>query len=458
MKVRKEKDSLGTMNVPSDALWGAQTQRAVLNFQINSGPLPESMIRALGLIKKHSAKVNKKLGLIEPKIADSVYKASDEVWKGKHNGHFPVDIFQTGSGTSSNMNANEVIANRAARIMGKKTGQKLVHPNDHVNKCQSSNDVFPSAIHIATAILISANLGPALVGLKRELSKKQKEFKDVIKIGRTHLQDALPMRLSQEFSGYAAQIENSIKDIEHAFENLKEIPLGGTAIGTGLNAHKDFAKEVIKGIVKETTIPFRQAKNTFESMGSKGALMKVSASLRNLAIELFKIANDIRWLGSGPFGGIAEIKLPSVQPGSSIMPGKVNPVIPEMMIQICAKVIGNDISTVFGGTGGIFELNVMMPLIAKNVIESVELLSNGITAFIQKCIRGLKADKKRSLELVEKSLMLVTNLTGKLGYDLSAEIAKEALNKGKTIRQIVTQRGLLTKAEADKLLDPFKMT
>jgi len=458
MKFRIEKDSLGEIKVPNDALWGAGTQRAIENFPVNSASMPKPIIKAFGLIKKQAAIVNKAYDLLNPELSDAIEKAADEVAKGKLHDQFPVDVFQTGSGTSTNMNANEVIANRAIQILGCKIGSKeAIHPNDHVNMCQSSNDVFPTAIHLATYLEINEKLIPALNKIKASLDKKAVEFDPIIKVGRTHLQDALPMKLGQEFSAYSAQITRSITSVQSALLSLARLPLGGTAIGTGLNAHKNFAPKVIEGLSRKTKFRFSQAENLFESLATKGGLVKTSGALKELAIELSKIANDIRWLSSGPRAGLFEIKIPSLQPGSSIMPGKVNPVIPEMMLQICAQAIGNDTAITLGAMGGNFELNVMMPLMAKNILESIEILSNGIKAFDEKCIMGIEANRDRCKELVEKSLMLGTNLTKKLGYDKVAEVAKEAYEEGKTIREIVLEKKLIPKNELDKLLDPSKM-
>lgn len=453
MKYRTEKDSMGNIEVPQDALWGAQTQRAVENFAIGSGPLPYAVIKALGLIKEQAAIVNLELGLIEEKISKAVSAAAKEVHQGKLVEHFPVDIFQTGSGTSSNMNANEVIAKRASQIFGIR-----VHPNDHVNMCQSSNDVFPSSIHIAAYDEINKRLLPAVNDLKDQLHKKSVQFKDVYKIGRTHLQDALPMTLGQEFSGYEVLIARSESFIEETLPYLTELPLGGTAIGTGLNAHKDFAVSVIKKICEKTGLPFKKADNNFEAMSHRGALLKLSSALKDLAASLYKIAQDIRWLSSGPFGGLAEIKIPEVQPGSSIMPGKVNPVIPESMLQICVQVIANDTAVTLAASNGNFELNVMMPLIARNIFDSINLLSAGITLFSSKCILGVEADEHRCREMMEKSLMLVTNLTGEIGYDKASMVAKKAYQERKTLRQVLKEENILPDSVIDELLDPSGMT
>jgi fumarate hydratase, class II len=457
-KYRIEKDSIGDVKIPIDALWGAQTQRAIDNFPISSEKIPLSIVKAIGLIKKYAAYANNELGLLDKKTADAIIAASIEIADGKLYDQFPVDIFQTGSGTSTNMNANEVIANRAIQILGGKLGdKKLVHPNDHVNMCQSSNDVFPSAIQIAAYMGIYSNLLPALQNLKEAFDKKSYEFIDVIKIGRTHLQDAVPITLGQEFSAYSSQISRSIDSLVSALLALKDLPLGGTAVGSGINAHKDFAAKVVTNLSKALKVNFRKADNLFEAVATKGPLVRVSSSLKELAVDLSKIADDIRWMGSGPHGGLGELILPELQAGSSIMPGKVNPVIPEIVLEVCAQVIGNDLAVTLGGLGSKFELNMMMPLIARNILESISLLHSSVLVFTEKCIKGLKADRKRCQGIVEQSLMLGTALTRKLGYDKVVEIAKEANKSGKTIREIILGKKLLSINELDKLLDPSKM-
>ena len=381
---RVEKDSLGEMQVPHDSLYGAQTARAVDNFPISGFTLPPALIRALGLIKKHAAATNCSLGLLSEETADAICRAATEVISGALNQQFPVDIFQTGSGTSSNMNSNEVISNRAAQLLGLPLGSKAVHPNDHVNMGQSSNDVFPSAIHIACAEQLHKTLLPALEEMLQLLAEKVEEFDGILKIGRTHLQDATPVRLSQVFSGYARQVELSHERLSVCSSGLYELPLGGTAVGTGINTHPNFAGQAIAAIARETCLPFREATNHFEAQGAKDALVATSASLRNTATSLFKIANDIRFLSSGPRCGIGELILPAVQPGSSIMPGKINPVMAESLMQVCAQVIGNDATVALCSLSGNFELNVMMPTIAYNMLQSIELLSNAIKAFDEK--------------------------------------------------------------------------
>ncbi len=455
---RIEKDSMGPVNVPKAAYYGAQTQRAIDNFPISGWRFQRELIYALGLIKYGAAKVNSEFGLLEGRMARVIQKASEEVMEGKWDAEFVVDIFQTGSGTSTNMNANELIANRANEILGGPKGiYRPIHPNDHVNLGQSSNDIFPSCIHIASMILLRGRFLPALEGLLKALKKKEKEFHPVLKIGRTHLQDATPIRLGQEFGGYAQQVALGIRRIRNAIESLSELPLGGTAVGTGINTHPLFAKKVISIIKRKTGYPFWEAVNHFEAQGAKDALVEMSGALKTAAVSLMKIANDIRWLSSGPRCGIGEIRLPETQPGSSIMPGKVNPVIPESLIQVCAQVIGNDTAITLGGLSGNFELNVMMPLIAHNLLQSVRLLANGVNNFSKKCIEGLEADRGRCEEMIEKSLALATALTPKIGYDEAARIAKKTYVQRKTIRQVVEEEGILSKEELNRWLDPRSM-
>ena len=454
---RTEQDSLGEMQVPQEALYGAQTARAIDNFPISGQPLPASLIRALGLIKKHAATSNHDLGLLPQDVAEAIRDAADEIADGSHLEQFPVDIFQTGSGTSSNMNANEVIAHRAAQLMGKPMGSKAVHPNDQVNMGQSSNDVFPSAIHIACAEELHHKLLPVLDQFLQHLNNKAKDFNDILKIGRTHLQDATPIRLGQVFSGYARQVELAQERLAASSSGLYELALGGTAVGTGINTHPQFAAITISAIARETCLPFREAGNHFEAQGAKDALVATSSSLKDSAVSLYKIANDIRFLASGPRCGIGEIILPAVQPGSSIMPGKINPVMAESLMQVCAQVIGNDATVSLGGLSGNFELNVMMPVMGWNVLQSIELLSNAIRAFDEKCLQGLQADEKRCSDLLEQSLALVTALVPEIGYDRSAELAKEAHKTGRTLRELALEDGVDEEA-LDRLLDPASMT
>ena len=455
---RIERDSMGPVRVPKEAYYGAQTQRAVENFPISGWRFQRELIHALGLIKYASAKINFELGLLEKRISKAIEQASREVMEGRWDKQFVVDIFQTGSGTSTNMNANEVIANRANEILGSQKGTyQPIHPNDHVNLGQSSNDVFPSAIHIASVFLLQQKLLPALRDLQRVLKKKGKEFHSILKIGRTHLQDATPIRLGQEFGGYARQVELGIHRIQNAMNFLSELPLGGTAVGTGINTHPLSAKKVISILNKETDYHFSEAVNHFEAQGARDALVEMSGTLKTAAVSLIKIANDIRWLGSGPRCGIGEILLPETQPGSSIMPGKVNPVIPESLIQVCAQVIGNDSTITLAGLSGNFELNVMMPLIAYNLLQSIHLLSNAVYNFSKRCIQGLKADHKRCEEMVEKSLALATALTPKIGYEEAARIVKKAYVQDKTIRQVIEEENLFSKEELKSLLDARSM-
>jgi fumarate hydratase, class II len=455
---RVEKDSMGPVKVPQEVYYGAQTQRAFENFPISGWRFQRELIQSLGLIKHSAAGVNADLGFLSRKIARAIEKASDEVMQGKWDDQFVVDIFQTGSGTSTNMNANEVIANRANEILGGKKGiYRPVHPNDHVNLGQSSNDVFPTAIHMTAVHLLKQRLIPALHHLQRTLRAKQKAFHSILKIGRTHLQDATPIRLGQEFGGYARQVEAGLHNVENALHSLLELPLGGTAVGTGINTHPLFARKVILIINKRTGYRFREAIDHFEAQGARDATVEMSGALKRIAVSLIKIANDIRWMGSGPRCGLAEIRLPETQPGSSIMPGKVNPVIPESLIQVCAQVIGNDSAITLGALSGNFELNVMMPLISYNLLQSIRLLSNALDNFTRRCIEGLEADRQRCEEMIEKSLALATALTPELGYDEAARIAKRAYESGKTIRQILTEEKLLSKEILKKLLDPLAM-
>jgi len=452
-KFRTEEDSLGTVEVPQEAYYGAGTQRAVNNFPISGIRMPNPMIRALALIKKGAARANHRLGLLEKKIADAVSDTAQEIMDGRFDDQFVVDIFQTGSGTSTNMNMNEVIASRANEILtGKKGGKSPVHPNDHVNLGQSSNDVIPSAVHISAQLMIRNELQPSLVLLMQALRDKASEFAGIQKIGRTHLQDAVPMSLGQEFSGYARQVDLGIQRIESASQGLEELALGGTAVGTGLNAHPKFAKQVIDFISDQTEIPFREAENHFEAQGARDAVVFVSGALKTIAVSMAKIANDIRWLGSGPRCGLGEIRLPSLQPGSSIMPGKVNPVIPEAVIQAAAQVMGNDTTIMLGGQGGYFELNAMLPVIAYNLLQSIHLLSSSAAVFAGKCIQGLTPDSRICAANIEKSLGLATYLVPKLGYDRASRIAEKALRTGRTIREIVVEEKILSEKDFDRLL------
>lgn len=456
---RVERDSMGEMSVPESALYGASTQRAVLNFPISGYRFSRPFIRALGLIKWAAAQANHDLGLLDAERSALIVQAAEEVVDGKLDEHFPLDIFQTGSGTSTNTNANEVIANRCAQLAGKPVGSReLVHPNDHVNMGQSSNDVIPSAIHISGAEQLKNCLVPALEKLHDTFEGKAKEFWDIIKIGRTHLMDATPVRLGQEFSGYAQQVAYAKERAQKAIEVLRELALGGTAVGTGLNRHVGFPGKVMRHIEQRTGIKFYEAKNHFEAQGGKDAVVETSGQLKTIAVSLFKIANDIRLLGSGPRCGIGEILLPATQPGSSIMPGKVNPVMCESMMMVCAQVVGNDATMTWSGANGNLELNVMMPVMAHALLESIRLLTHVVDVFCQKCVTGIVANKARCQELVELSMAMVTSLTPKTGYDRAAEIAKESMKTGKTVRQICLEKKVLPKTELDHALDPVAMT
>jgi fumarate hydratase, class II len=456
---RIEKDSMGEVKVPREAYYGAQTQRAVENFPISGWRLDDELVYALGFIKHAAAGTNAELGLLDRKRARAIQRAAEEVFQGKWNDQFVLDVFQTGSGTSTNMNVNEVIANRANEILGGKKGTyRPIHPNDQVNLGQSSNDVFPSVIHIACVNLLRNQLLPALKGLERILRKKSKEFYPILKIGRTHLQDATPIRLGQEFGGYARQVELSAVRIGKALDSLSELPLGGTAVGTGMNAHPLFARKVITKLNGWTGWHFREAADHFEAQAARDASVELSGTLKVAAVSLTKIANDIRWLGSGPRCGIAELRLPETQPGSSIMPGKVNPVIPESLIQVCAHVIGSDVTTTLGGLGSYFELNMMMPLIAHHSLQSIRLLSKGVSNFVRRCAEGLAADRERCGEMIERSLALATALVPKVGYNEAARIAKRAFEQRKTIRQVVEDEGLFSGRELNRLLEVEAMT
>jgi len=446
---------LGKVRVPAEANWGPETQRALENFPVSGLRFPREFIRALGMIKMAAAEANRKLGLLRRREGEAIEKAAREVMAGRVDRQFPLDVFQTGSGTSTHMNANEVIAFRATRIL---RGGGKIHPNDHVNLCQSSNDVIPSCIHIAAAEEIKRKLLPALDDLETALKRKEREFDTILKIGRTHLQDATPIRLGQEFGGYASMIRHGKARIKNTLPHLMELALGGTAVGTGINAHPRFAPLAVRRIRQLTGLPFREAENHFEAQGGKDAVSETSSALKVLSVSLIKIANDVRWLASGPRGGIGEIFLPELQPGSSIMPGKTNPVIPETLLQVCAQVIGNDATITLGALSGNFELNVMMPVVGYDLLQSIALLSNGVTLFTQKCVCGISANRERCREFVEKSPAMATGLSPKIGYDAAAEIAREAYASRKTIREIASERGVFSEQELNLLLDPWKMT
>jgi fumarate hydratase class II len=459
MGTRKERDSMGEMEVPEDALWGASTQRAVLNFEVSSMRLPMSVIAAIGTIKMAAAHANMALGLLDKERGEAIIAACKEVVDGTLYRHFVVDVFQTGSGTSTNMNANEVIANRALEILGKGKGERgYIHPNDHVNNCQSSNDVFPSSIHIAAYQAIQERLLPALRQLHGVFQAKSQEFATVIKSGRTHLQDATPITLGQEFSGYASQLKHGVERIDRASKSLQGLALGGTAVGTGLNTHPEFAATAIAKISELTGHAFCEADNHFEAQATQDAAVEVSGQLRTLAVSLMKIANDVRWLSSGPRCAVGEIYLPEIQPGSSIMPAKVNPVICESVMMACAHVMGNDTSIMVCGQHGNFELNVMMPVLAYNLLEAIELLANTARNFNLKCVSGITANEERCRELAEKSLATVTSLAPKIGYDKAAELAKRAMKEDKTVRVVAREMKLLPESELERLLDLMAMT
>jgi fumarate hydratase class II len=455
---RIEHDSMGDVRVPRDAKWRAQTQRAVQNFPVSGLVIDRELIGALASIKGAAATVNAELGVIPDDVAKAIHESAAEVARGDWDSQFPIDVFQTGSGTSSNMNTNEVLATLASERLG-----SPVHPNDHVNASQSSNDTFPSAIHIAATRSIVVNLIPALRHLQESLARKASEFADVVKSGRTHLMDATPVTLGQEFGGYAAAIGIGIERLQAALPRIGELPLGGTAVGTGINTPPGFAAKVIESLVQSTDLPLSEARDHFEAQGSRDALVEASGVLRVSAVSLYKIANDLRWMSSGPRTGLAEIHLPDLQPGSSIMPGKVNPVIPEAVCQVVAQVIGNDAAIAFGGAAGNLELNVMLPVIARNLLESIRLLANISRLLADACIDGIEADVERCLFFAESSPAIVTPLNKYIGYEAAAKVAKKSLAENKTIRQVVVELGFvadgkLTEAQLDSALDVLAMT
>ena len=455
---RKETDSMGSMTVPAEALYGAQTARARDNFPISGIVFPRPFLRALGMVKEHAAKVNRELGLIDERVALAVMDAAEEVIIGDLDDHFPLDIFQTGSGTSTNMNANEVIANRACQLLDEPLGSRTVHPNDHVNYGQSSNDVIPTVMHLAAAVEIKEQLLPKLDELRKALGAKAREFDDIVTIGRTHLQDATPIRLGQVFGGYFRQVALVISELERTMDGLCELPLGGTAVGTGLNTHPEFAQRVIAGLAEVTDLPLREAKDHFAAQGGKEQVVAASGALKTTATALFKIANDIRFLASGPRCGLGELQLPAVQPGSSIMPGKVNPVMAESLMQVCAQVVGNDTTITLSGMSGNFELNVMMPVMAHNLLQSIDLLANATDQFNERCLQGLEADRERCEGLIEESLAMCTALAPVIGYDQAAAIAKQAHETGRTVREVAIAEEVLPEEELKSLLDPRPMT
>ena len=458
MKKRKETDSLGVINVPGDKYWGASTERSKKYFDIGEVKVRPILIKSIAIIKKSAAIVHKKDKLISAKIANAIIKASQEVIMGKLDDNFPLKVWQTGSGTQTNMNVNEVISNRAIELLkGKKGSKTPVHPNDHVNKSQSTNDVFPTAMHIAITMETKRKLLPSLILLSKELKKKVKNFKNIVKIGRTHLQDATPLTLGQEFSGYHSQIEESIQRINEALNELYFLAQGGTAVGTGINTRKNFDKKIINQIKRYTKIDFKPAKNKFSALAAHDAVVNFSGVLNTLAVALTKIANDIRFLGSGPRAGYGELILPSNEPGSSIMPGKVNPTQSEAVTMVCAKVMGNHSGVTIAGSNGHFELNVFKPLIAENVLQSIDILSDSIKNFSNYCVKGLKADKKKIQHYLDNSLMLVTALAPKIGYDNAAKIAKKAIKNNTSLKEEAIKTGLISKKDYDLIVDPKKM-
>ena len=455
---RIEHDTMGEVRVPADALWRAQTQRAVENFPISGTPIEPAQIKALAQIKAACARANAELGILDDDLADAIVAAAQEVASGAHDAHFPIDVFQTGSGTSSNMNTNEVIATLATRSLGRD-----VHPNDHVNASQSSNDVFPTSIHVAATASTVNQLLPDLDHLAQSLERKAEEFAEVVKSGRTHLMDATPVTLGQEFAGYAAQVRKGIARVERALPSAAEVPLGGTAVGTGINTPAGFPQRVIEILAADTGLPITEATDHFEAQGARDGIVELSGALRTVAVSLTKICNDLRWMGSGPRTGLGEINLPDLQPGSSIMPGKVNPVLPEATLMVCAQVIGNDATITYAGASGSFELNVQLPVIGRNVLESIRLLGNTSRVLADRCVDGITANVERCLELAESSPSVVTPLNRHIGYENAAKVAKKAVKERKTIREVVVEdgyveRGDLTEAELDAALDVMSMT
>lgn len=455
---RIEEDSLGEMQVPSDAYWGAQTQRALQNFPISGITFGRRFVRALGVVKKAAAQANKDLGMIEEDEADVIVEAADEVIVGEHDDQFPVDVFQTGSGTSSNMNANEVIANRAAEIYGSEVGSREIHPNDHVNFGQSSNDVIPTAMHVASLEAVEKDLIPALDTLRESLEAKEAEFDGIVKTGRTHLQDATPVRLGQEFSGYRSQVEKGLARVDHVRDHLSELALGGTAVGTGLNTHPEFPEKAAEYISEETGVAFREADNHFEAQAAHDAMSEAHGALRTVAGSLNKIANDLRLLASGPRNGLGELEQPENQPGSSIMPGKINPVVAEAVNQVHKQVVGNDAAVSAGAAEGQIDLNLYKPVLAHNFLESSEMLANASEVFAEKFVAKLEANKEHCEEQVEQSMALATALNPHIGYDKASKAAKAALKEDKTVREVVVEKGYLSEEEAKEVIDPEKMT
>ncbi len=450
---RIEKDSLGEIKVPKNALYAAQTQRAVENFPISGIPIPRAMIKALGLIKQKAAEVNLDLELLDENKSKAIRKAAGEVIEGKYDDQFPIDIFQTGSGTSSNMNANEVIANLATQYAGEK-----VHPNDHVNMGQSSNDVIPTAIHLSAYMETEEVLIPGLKHLLDVLEKKAAKYEKIVKTGRTHLMDAMPVRVSQEMSGWASQIRHGIERVRASLPRVAELAQGGTAVGTGINAHPEFADRFAQKMSEFTGYPFKKSPNFFESLATQDAIVELSGQLKTIAVSMMKISNDLRWMNSGPIAGIGEISLPALQPGSSIMPGKINPVIPEAITMVCAQVLGGDVAINIGGQAGVFQLNVMLPMIAHNLLQSIECLGNGARVLADKAIEGFVLNEEKVVNLVGKNPILVTALNPIIGYDLGAQIAKTAYAEGRTLKEVALEKTDLSEEELDKILDPLKLT
>ena len=456
--MRKERDSLGEVDVPEDCYWGAQTQRSLTNFAIGTEKMPMSLIRAVAIVKLAAAKVNQELGLLDPQKARAIVSVCEEILKGDLDDQFPLVIWQTGSGTQTNMNVNEVIANRANVKLGRKKGNKNpVHPNDDVNQSQSSNDVFPSAMHIAAKLAICQNLLPNLQRFYSALEQKAKEFQTIVKVGRTHLMDAAPLSLGQEFSGYAAQIKHGTSAIENALNPLSELALGGSAVGTGLNTHPKYAKQVAEVISQQTQVVFVSAANKFEALAANDAVVEMSGALKRLSCSLMKIANDIRWLGSGPRCGIAELILPENEPGSSIMPGKVNPTQCEAMTMVAVQVFGNDTTITFAGSQGNFELNVFKPVMIYNLLQSIQLLSDVVYSFQDKCLNGIQPNKARIAYYLENSLMLATALNPVIGYDRAAKVVSKAYRENVSLKEATMQLGFLTEAQFDAAIDPNKM-
>ena len=455
---RTERDSLGEMQVPAAAYWGAQTQRALGNFPVSNVTFGRRFVRALGVVKRGAAQANRDLGLLEEETAGHIIAAAEEVIAGDHDDQFPVDVFQTGSGTSSNMNANEVVANRATELAGGEVGSRAIHPNDHVNYGQSSNDVVPTAMHVASAEAVERDLRPALETLRDALAEKETEFDDVVKTGRTHLQDATPVRLGQEFSGYRTQVEKGLERLDAVRPRLQELALGGTAVGTGLNTHPDFPELAVEYISEETGIDFREADNHFEAQAAHDAMSEAHGALRTVAGSLNKIANDLRLLVSGPRNGFGEVEQPENQPGSSIMPGKINPVVAEAVNQVHKQVVGNDAAVSAGAAEGQVDLNLYKPVIAHNFLQSARLLANGSAVFAERFVAKLEANREHCAERVEQSMALATALNPAIGYDKASKVAKQAMAEGKTVEEVVVEEGYLTEDEAETVLDPVRMT